>query len=233
MSEKEKLTKSASNTNAGHKQRLRERFFKSGFVGFQDYEILELLLSYAITRRDTKQIAKKLLDEFGSLSYVLDAKLPELQEVVSERTATYLKMIRETISNYHYDRSIERECFTTIDELLTYLRARLGGKQNEVVHVLYLNSKNVLISSEDLGEGTVTEAVAFPRRIVESALKFGSTSIIMAHNHPGGLCEPSESDNRITEQIKKALETVNISLQEHIILSNDGYYSYRKNGLLD
>ncbi len=98
---------------------------------------------------------------------------------------------------------------------------------------MLLNSKNELLHSEDLGEGTVSEAVAFPRRIVEGALKHNATSVILAHNHPEGLSEPSESDNMLTDAVRKALKTVNISLQEHVIISDDGFYSYRKSGYFD
>lgn len=102
---------------------------------------------------------------------------------------------------------------------MDYLKAVIGGTRNEVVHVLYLNSKNELLHAESLSEGTVSEAVAFPRRIVESALKHKASSVILAHNHPGGLPEPSEGDDRLTDAVRSALNTVDISLQEHVIIS--------------
>ena len=109
----------------------------------------------------------------------------------------------------------------------------IGGRTNEIVHVIYLNSKSELIHAEDLSEGTVTEALAFPRKIVEGALRYGATSVILAHNHPGGIAEPSESDDRLTKAVKEALKTVDISLQEHVIISDEGFYSYRKSGFFD
>lgn len=99
--------------------------------------------------------------------------------------------------------------------------------------MLYLNSRNELLSSEDLGEGTVSEVVAFPRKIVEGSLKNNATSVILAHNHPGGVPEPSENDNRLTDAVRKAIRTIDASLQEHVIISDDGFYSYRKNGYFD
>lgn len=98
---------------------------------------------------------------------------------------------------------------------------------------LYLNSKNELLHAESLSEGTVSEAVAFPRRIVEDALKYRATSVILAHNHHGGLPEPSESDDRLTDAIRNALKTVEITLQDHVIISGNGYFSYRKSGFFD
>jgi DNA repair protein RadC len=144
-----------------------------------------------------------------------------------------IKILRETISEYFKGLSIEKKIFKTLDELVDYLKAVIGGKQNEIVYVLYLNSKNELLHSEDLGEGTVSEAVAFPRKIVEGALKSNATSVILAHNHPGGVPEPSENDNRLTDAVRKALRTIDASLQEHLIISDDGYYSYRKSGYFD
>lgn len=219
----------------GHRSRLRQRFEKSGFQGFHGYEILELLLTYAIPRKDTKPVAKELIKKFKTIQKILDAPLDKLKEVdgMGENTALFLKILRETISEYFKGLSIEKKIFKTLDELVDYLKAVIGGKQNEIVHVLYLNSKNELLHSEDLGEGTVSEAVAFPRRIVEGALKHNATSVILAHNHPGGLSEPSDNDNMLTEAVKKALMTVNVSLQEHVIISDDGLYSYRKSGYFD
>lgn len=221
--------------NKGHRERLRQRFEKSGFEGFHDYEIVELLLTYAIPIKDTKPFAKALLGKFKTIQKVLDAPSEQLREVdgLGRNATLFLRILREIIAEYFKEMAIARKGFRNIDELVDYLKAVIGGRKNEIVHVLYLNSKNELLHSEDLAEGTVSEAVAFPRRIVEGALKHNSTSVIIAHNHPGGVPEPSENDNAITEQIKNALRTVNISLQEHIIITEEGFYSYRRSGYFD
>ena len=219
----------------GHRERLRNKFTKSGFQGLHDYEILELLLIYAIPRKDTKPIAKELLEKFNSISGVLDADIEELQTVngIGKDAARFIKIIRETIAVYFQSAALQRKVFLKLEDLVNYLRATIGGKSNEVLQVLYLNSKNELLDAEYLGEGTVTEAAAFPRRVVEAALRHRATSVILAHNHPGGLAEPSNNDDAITAAINDALKTVDIDLQEHVIISDDGYYSYRKNGYFD
>ena len=219
----------------GHRTRLRQRFERFWFQGFHDYEILELLLTYAIPRKDTKPVAKELIGKFKTIQKILDAPLDKLKEVdgMGKNAALFLKILRETIAEYFKELSIEKKIFKTLNELVDYLKAVIGGKQNEIVHVFYLNSKNELLHSEDLGEGTVSEAVAFPRKIVEGALKHNATSIILAHNHPGGLPEPSDNDNRLTGAVKKALQTIGISLQEHVIISDDGFFSYRKSGYFE
>jgi len=219
----------------GHRNRLRQKFIKSGFEGFHDYEILELLLTYVIPRKDTKPIAKALIAKFKTIHNVLDATVEELSKVegMGENSAIFIKFIRETISEYFKERAMNQRAFTDLKGLVDYLKAVIGGNSNEIVHVLYLNSKNELIHSEDLSEGTVSEAVAFPRRIVEGALRHKATSVILAHNHPGGIPEPSESDDRLTDAVKKALKTVDVMLQEHIIITENSYFSYRKNGYFD
>ncbi len=219
----------------GHRERLRKRFENSGFKGFHDYEVLELLLTFVLPRKDTKPIARELLDKFQNLSGVLNADIKELQQIkgIKKRTAQFLNILRATIKYYLEEKAKTKQMqFTNLNDLITYLKAVLSGKKNETMHVIYLNSQNKLIYSEDLSEGTVSETAVFPRKIVENALRYNAASVIIAHNHPGGVPEPSEKDNIATEQIKNALQTVNIILQEHIIISDDGFYSYRKNGIL-
>jgi len=221
MPKKEKVKKHYH----GHWERLRQRFMKSGFEGFHDYEILELLLTYAARpATDTKPVAKALLERFKTISNVLDAKPEELEQIhgVGSKAAQFFQILRGTISEYFKNKALERRAFLNLNDLVDYLRAVIGGKQNEIVHVLYLNSKNELLHCEDLGEGTVSEAVAFPRKIVEGVLKHGATSVIMAHNHPGGLPEPSYNDNLLINAVKKALSTVSVSLQEYVMISDDG-----------
>lgn len=219
----------------GHRKRLRERFINAGFYGFHDYEILELLLTYAIPRKDTKPAAKALVSKFKTIQNVLDASIEELADVegMGDNAAIFIKAIREIISEYFKEKALNHRSFKTVDELVDYLKAVIGGSSNEVVHVLYLNSKNELLHAESLSEGTVSEAIAFPRRIVEDALKYKATSVILAHNHPGGRPEPSESDDRLTDAVRNALNTVEISLQDHVIISDEGFYSYRKSGYFD
>jgi DNA repair protein RadC len=234
LSKEEEMSK-RKYLHGGHRDRLRQRFSKSGFDGFHGYEILELLLTYAIPRKDTKPIAKALIARFKSVRNVLDAPVEKLKEIegMGDNVSVFLRILRNTISEYYKEVVSETKVFNTLDQLVDYLKAVIGGRQNEIVHVLYLNSKNELLHSENLGEGTVSEAVAFPRKIVEVALKHNATSVMLAHNHPGGLAEPSDNDNRLTDAVRKALMTINVNLQEHIIISDDGFHSYRKSGYFD
>lgn len=219
----------------GHRKRLRVRFAEGGFKGFHDYEILELLLFYSIPQKDTKPLAKELLKTFGSISRVLDAPVEELAKVegAGASTALYLHILRSLFAEYFED-SVRKDAtqLTTMSGLVAFLRAVIGNRQNEVFFAVFLNAKNEVLQTRELSEGTVSQAAAYPRRIVEEALKCKATSLILAHNHPGGIAEPSEDDLRITSEIKSALALVENSLQEHILLAGSDYYSFRRNGLV-
>lgn len=219
-----------------HRRRLRQKFDKSGFQGFHDYEVLELLLTFAIPRKDTKPTAKELIKRFKGLPGVLSADIKQLAQVngIGPKAAEFLKIIDAFIGFYFDQKALSGNIqFTELPQLVDYFKATIGQNPNEVMRVLYLNSQNKLIAAENLSEGTVSQAVAFPRKIVEAALKHHATTVIIAHNHPGGLPQPSDNDDSITQQIKNALQTVNITLQEHIIIAEESFYSYRQCGILD
>jgi len=166
---------------------------------------------------------------------VFSAAPQELQEIkwVGERTAVYLKLLNDTLGFIFEERAKNEEIqFTKTTQLFEYFKATIGSKKNEVMRTVYLDSQNRLIQAENLSEGTVVETVAFPRKIVEGALKHRAVSVIIAHNHPGGVAEPSDNDDKITEQIKDALQTVGISLQDHLVIAGNEYFSYRQTGYL-
>jgi len=218
-----------------HRQRLRRKFDRSGFKGFHDYEVLELLLTYVIPRKDTKETAKQLIKRFSHIPGVLSASVKELAEVkgMGPQAALFLK-VADAFIGFYFDQKASSGGiqFTQATELAVHFRATIGRNPNEVMRVLYLNSQNKLLFAHDLSEGTVSETVVLPRKIVETALRQGATTVIIAHNHPGGLPEPSDNDDQVTERVKRALQTVNITLQEHIIIGEDGFYSYRRSGIL-
>ncbi len=219
----------------GHRERLRERFVKAGFNGFHDYEVLELLLTFIFRQGDVKPLAKELIITFGSFSKVLDAPVDELQQVNGMGKASALSMnaFRQTMAYYFLDHAtVKKEQITKMSTLVEMLRAIIGYRSNEVLVAIFLNAKNEVLATKELGEGTVSQASAFPRRIVEDALKQKATSIILAHNHPGGIAEPSEHDEYITTEIQKALALVDVTLQDHIILAGSDYFSFNRSGLL-
>jgi DNA repair protein RadC len=218
-----------------HRARMRHRFHKNGFDGYHDYEVLEFILFYIFRQGDTKPKAKALIEEFGSFSAVLDAPDEKIAAVMGmgKDSAISLKALRHALGFYFDDLAKHKRLqINKMTELIRFLRAKIGDKQNEVMFLILLNANNDVITSKIVGEGTVTQAAAFPRRIVEEALQHKAVNTILAHNHPGGRPLPSEADLYITDEIKKALALVEVNLIEHIILTESEYFSFMRKNLI-
>ena len=220
----------------GHRQRLRERFLQSGLAGFAEHEIIELLLTLAIPRADVKQPAKALLSRFGSLRGVFDAPLLELRSVdgVGEVASIALHVIRESATLYLQEASEDAEVLSDPNRLGDFWRMRIGALRHEVFAVAYLDSAHRLIRNgvETLQEGTIDRAAVYPRRVVEAALKRQAAALVLAHNHPNGKVEPSDHDKLLTRAIVLAAETINLRVVDHLIVSSEDVFSFRKAGLL-
>jgi DNA repair protein RadC len=216
----------------GHRKRLRERFEQSGLDAFHDHEVLELLLTYAIPRRDVKPLAKELLRQFGCLSAVLDAPLAKLKHVsgVGDHAAVLLALAPRLLDRYQRDRWQTRRAFHSTPEVVTYLRPELSGETHEVFCVLALNSQNSLIAMERVQQGTVNKTIVFPRLVVEAALKHRATAVILAHNHPSGEPKPSAADRQLTQRLRKTLQDLDIAVHDHVIIAGSDYYSFAENG---
>lgn len=228
----------------GHRKRLRERFRKTGLASFQDYEAVELLLTLAIPRKDVKIPAKEAIKRFGSFRGVLDAPIEELKEIpgIGEVAPLAIKFIREAATLYLQPKSqtdlslIKHDPETISFEdpkiLFDYCRAAIGSQPNEVFKVIYLDSRYRVIDLETLTEGTIDRAAIYPRKVMESALKKKASILVFAHNHPDGNITPSEQDKTITKALILAAKTLNIAILDHLIVSKDEVFSFRKEGLL-
>ena len=220
----------------GHRKRLRERFLAGGLAGFAEHEVIELLLTLAIPRSDVKQPAKALLDRFGSLRGVLDAPLPELRSVagIGEAAAIGLRIIREAATLYLQEASEGAEVLRDPQRLADFWRMRIGALGHEVFAVAYLDSAHRLLRNgvETLQEGTIDRAAVYPRRVVEAALRRQAAAIVLAHNHPSGDVRPSEHDQVLTRAVVLAAETIGLRVADHLIVSPEETFSFRKAGLL-
>ncbi|GLI36394.1 RadC family protein [Desulforhabdus amnigena] len=216
----------------GHRQRLRERFERSGFEGFHDHEVLELVLSYAIPRRDVKPIAKELMKEFGSLAAVFDAPRVSLEKIpgVGTNAAILINTIPRLMDRYQKDRWKSTPTFNSTQEAAAYLSAHLQTERNEVFCILALTSRNALIAMERIQRGSVNRTAVFPRLVVEAALKHRATAVIFAHNHPGGDPTPSAADRQLTRKLKRILTDLDILVHDHIIIAGPNHYSFSENG---
>jgi len=218
----------------GHRKRLRERFRKGGSVGFHDYELLELLLTYGIPRRDVKPIAKELIKRFGSLSSVLDASQKELEGIsgIGSISSTLIKVVKELCSSYLEERMKGRDVLSSPQVVVDFVRMKLSGFPYEAFMVIYLNTKNEVIQYEIVQEGTIDRAIIFPRRIIEGAILHHASGLILVHNHPSGHHQPSDEDKNLTKNILEAVRTLDLRILDHIIVGKDGHFSFMENGLL-
>lgn len=219
----------------GHRKRLKARFLTDGLSGFEDHNILELLLFYSIPRSDTNEIAHLLLNEFKSLSAVFDAPVEELCKIkgISNHTATLIKLIPELLSVYHTDKTKDTKIVNSTNEAGRFFIPRFYGKKNEEVHIMLLDDKKKLIKCEKLFEGTVNSSPVTVKKIVAAVVNSNATAVVIAHNHPGGIALPSRSDIITTEKIFKALKLINVELSDHIIVADDDFVSLADSGELE
>ena len=218
----------------GHRQRLRERFLKSGLDSFHDYEAVELLLTLAIPQKDVKVPAKLAIERFKSLRGVLDAPLEELREIpgLGEVAPVALRIIKEAANRYLQQKSQEAFSLTNQQVLFDYCRSALGSNSDEVFKVFYLDSGYRILGDETLEEGTIDRAAVYPRRVMDAALRNRAAALLFAHNHPNGNVKPSEQDKTLTRALVLAAETLQIKVLDHVIVSKDDVFSFRKEGLL-
>lgn len=218
----------------GHRRRLRERFDKAGSDGMSGYELLELLLSYAVPRRDVKPAAKRLLKKFGSVAGVIDADASELCSVdgIGERSATLVRLIKEFTFIYLAEGMRDYDYLKSPDAVIDFARSRIAGLKDEVFMVIYLNSKNGVNGYDIAAEGTIDRAAVFPRKIIEAAFTHKANGIILVHNHPSGVCTPTDEDKDITRSIVRAANAMDIRVVDHLVVGQSGHFSFVENNLL-
>lgn len=213
---------------------MRERLLSAGGDAFLDYELLEYILGLAIPRRDTKPLAKRLLDEFGDLPGVLAAAPAELSRIegLGEGAAAALKFVEACAVRAAQTAALNRPVLANMPAVTAYLHTRLAHRATEEFRVLFLNNRNVLIRDEALGEGTVNAAPVYPREIVKRALELNASAIILVHNHPSGDPTPSRDDIVMTRTVADAARPLGLAVHDHIVIARSGARSFREAGLL-
>ena len=218
----------------GHRERLRQSFLEHGLSSMNDINALELLLFYAVPRRDTNELAHLLLQHFGSLDGVFSASAEELCEVegIGTYAASLLTLVPEIMKKSRLSKSREIRQIRSSDDAGEYLLPYFMNERDEVVYLLCLDSKRAVICCAEMGRGVVNSVDTSVRRIVEKALKVKACSVIVAHNHPDGLALPSREDDLFTKCLYNALETVGIRLEDHIIVADEDYISIADTGMM-
>ena len=225
----------------GHRERIKEKFLKNGIDGFAEYEILELLLTYCIPRKDTKPIAKELLNKFKSLDNIFKADFDKLSAIdgLGKNSIVFLKLIGDLPSIIYKDelknkKLVNKEILkiSNKDILLNYLRNKIGYEEKEKFYVIYLSSSNEVIEFEENSVGTLDRSSVYPREIYKKVINLNAKSIILAHNHPSDNITPSKSDIELTNEIAKGLKNFGALLIEHIIITKNSYFSFLEEGLI-
>jgi DNA repair protein RadC len=214
---------------AGHRQRLRQRFNKGGGDALPDYELLELVLFRALPRRDTKDLAKRLIARFGSFAEVVNAPEPRLKEVedVGDAVVTELKLVRAAALRLMRSQIMERPALSSWNQVLDYLHAAQSYEHREQFRVLFLDKRNRLIADEVQQQGTVDHTPVYVREVVKRALELSATAIVLVHNHPSGDPAPSRVDIDMTKQVIAAAGALGIAVHDHIIVGRDGHASMK------
>ena len=219
----------------GHRERLRQRFLSVGVKGFLDYELLELLLTYTVIRKNCRGIAKNLLKKYGDLYTILRQSEEELQKnkYMTQRTVVFLKLLFEIIENELYKKIHNKKINISSNvKLLNYLEYSLLKRDVEVFKVLFLNTQNELVKEEELFYGTIDKSTVYIRELIKKILEYNAKGVILVHNHPAGSLKPSESDITLTKKVKEVFENMEIRLVDHLIISEKGYFSFLEGGIL-
>jgi DNA repair protein RadC len=219
--------------HAGHRERLRARFLKAGADALPDYELLELLLFYAIPRRDVKPLAKQLIRRFGSFGRVAAATPAELENAgLKEGSVALLKLVHASGLRLGQTQIMDRPVLSSWSALSHYLRAAMSHETREQFRLLFLDRKNALIAEEVQARGTIDHAPVYVREVVKRALELGATALILVHNHPSGDPTPSRADIDMTREIIKAAAPLGIAIHDHIIVGRGEPASLKAMGLI-
>ena len=216
----------------GHRERLRERFSRSGFEGFHDYEVLELLLTYAIPRVDVKPIAKRLLKVFGTLAGVFDAPLAELKQIegMGERGAVFLTLVRQVEVRYLASDLPGKSVFDRPEKVKAHLRLLVQGRGMECFGAIFTDQQNRHVATQILFEGTVDRAAVYPRNLMKRALELDAKGMIIFHNHPGGTPRASDEDIQLTKRMAEAGAPLDIKVLDHFLIAGTEVLSFKENG---
>lgn len=220
------------NLHKGHRSRLRETAAKNGIDALQEHQALELLLTYVIPQKDVNPLAHTLINKFGSFSAVLDAKKESLMLVrgVGEKTAHFLSTFKEFFFLYKKNKQDVKTFIKNTQDAVAFVGQVLNDKLNEELYIVCIDGMNSVKRFEQISKGSGNQTNANIRKITEIVLESNTHNIIICHNHPAGDCSPSSADNRLTKALVIGLSLNNINVLDHIIIGQNGYYSYNLSG---
>lgn len=213
-------------------QRPRERLIKFGAAALSDAELLAVFLRVGVTGKSAVDLGREMIERFGSLNGLFAASIKDFSAVHGLGNAKYaqLQAVLELAKRAIAEELQEKVTLSSPQAVKKYLQLLLGNHSYESFAVLFIDVKNRLITSQELFRGTLSHASVYPREVVKSALHHNAASIILAHNHPSGSCEPSQADLNLTQTLKQALALVDVKLLDHFIIANPHVYSFAEHG---
>lgn len=222
-------------THAGHRKRMREKLEKSGAESMTSQEMLEMLLYQCLPRIDTSPIAAELLKNFDSFSGVINAPVKELVKVagVGKSTAEFIHTLPLFFRYYMEDLHNSEVRIYSSDTAYTLIKNKFYGRKNEVIVLMILNSRGQVVFHNQIAEGTVSMVPVYIKKLIELCLEYDADTVILAHNHPSGNPAPSRGDVTATKEIQMALESIYVTLADHLIFTDTDYTSMKKSGWLE
>ncbi len=205
--------------HTGHRQRMKQEFLARGIEGWPDHRVLELLLFYTIPQGDVNELAHELIEQFGSLSGVLDASVEELCKVkgVGEHTAVFLRMLPAVLGRYQASRTRLNDVINSPEDAYPWLEPYFFGARNEMVYVLCLDGKRQVLGVRKVAEGSIEMAEMNARRIAEEAMGLRAARVYVAHNHVSNMAIPSQDDWLTTDALRAILAPISIYLEDHLV----------------
>ncbi|MBQ7319755.1 MAG: RadC family protein [Clostridia bacterium] len=212
----------AQHLHDGHRDRLRQRFEREGGDSFQQHELLELLLFYAIPRRDTNALAHRLLERFHTLDGVFHASVDELTAVegMGHGAALFLKVVNQMQRARELEQRKTYKCYDTVEKIKEFLVPQFAGLSEEHLYMLMFDSKMRMLDCVLLAKGSVSTLSVNMRSMLKTALDKNAVSVILAHNHPDGVAIPSQQDLLSTSNYTAYFDTFGVTLLQHYVVAS-------------
>ncbi len=222
-----------SKNNNGHRKRLRERFLQSGFEGFLDYEIIELLLTFGTPMKDCKQMGKNAIKRFKTLNGVINANLDELTQIkgIGESNSIFIKIVKELNKRLLRENISQNILIDSPETIFNYLKEKIGSEKKEQFVIMFVDTKSRLII-DDVSMGILNASLVHPREVFKKAILNSASHVIIAHNHPSGDPTPSEEDINTTKRLIEAGKILGISVVDHLIITESKFTSLKEMNLM-
>lgn len=215
-------------------ERPREKLLKKGAASLSEAELLAIFLRTGMAGKSAVDLARELLGRFGSLVALFAAEEKEFCLTPGMGAAKYaqLQAVLEMARRALGEEIAQRDALSSPQAVRDFLRLRLQGLPHEIFMALFLDAQNRVIAIEELFRGTLTQTSVYPREVLKRALHHNAAALILAHNHPSGVAEPSHADQSLTQSLKNALALVDVRVLDHFIVAGSGFLSFAERGLL-